>query len=176
MTNTAVAKRYAEALFDVAKGKNLIDAVESELKGIADVLSAHPELGAILTSPSISVDVKKQQIKDLFGGRVSDIVLNFLQLLFDARRQEIITAVYSEYVRLTDAHHARIKAHVETAVPLTEDELNSLKSKLGANGKTVELSTVVNPALVGGARVRVGDRVFDYTVVGQLNRFAQSLK
>ncbi|MCX7569550.1 F0F1 ATP synthase subunit delta [Tumebacillus sp. DT12] len=176
MKNAAVAKRYAEALIELAKGQGKTDAVEQELKSIVDVLNAHPELGSILLHPSIPLDAKKQQITDLFGGRVSDTVLNFLKVLFDARRQDAIADVYNEYVRLADLEKGRVKAEVETAVPLTEAELSSLKQTLGTNGKQVEVTTTVNPSLIGGARVRIGDRVFDYSVASQLNRFRQTLK
>jgi F-type H+-transporting ATPase subunit delta len=175
MTNANVAQRYAAALFEVAKEQNNVEAVEQELKAVTDVLNAHPDLVAILEHPGISLEAKKQQITELFGGRVSTTVLNFLKVLFDARRQDALASVYSEFVRLSDAAQNRVKATVETAVPLTEDELNTLKNTLGAKG-SVEVTTVVNPALIGGARVRVGDRVYDYTVAGQLNRFRQTLK
>ena len=175
MTNETVVQRYAAALFDVAKQQNSVDTVEQELKGITDVLAAHPELVSVLEHPSISIEAKKKQLTELFSERVSATVLNFLKVLFDARRQDALASVYSEFVRLVDAAQNRVKATVETAVPLTEDELNTLKNTLGANG-AVEVSTVVNPALIGGARVRVGDRVYDYTVSSQLNRFRQTLK
>jgi F-type H+-transporting ATPase subunit delta len=176
MKNTAVAKRYAEALYSVASERGQADAVEQDLKGILEVLNSHPELVNILEHPGISIDAKKKQVAELFQGRVSDLVLNFLNLLFDRRRQDAIAEMYKEYVELANAARGRIKAEVESAVPLSEEELNELKSKLGANGKQVDVATKVNPALIGGLKVRVGDRVFDYTVSGQLERFRQTLK
>jgi F-type H+-transporting ATPase subunit delta len=176
MKSAAVAKRYAEALFQVAKEKGNVDVVEQELKSILDVLAAHPNFRQILLHPSITLTAKKQHLDELFGGRVSETVLNFLKVLFDARRQDVIEDVYTEYVRLTDKEKGRVKAEVESAVPLSEEELNTLKQTLSKNGKQVEVTTSVNPNLIGGARVRIGDRVFDYTVATQLNRFRQTLK
>jgi F-type H+-transporting ATPase subunit delta len=176
MSNPAVAKRYAEALFDVANTQGQIDTVEQELAGIVDVLHAHPALNNLLQTPSLSVEVKKQQITDLFGNRVSAIVLNFLKLLFDSRRQDAVTGIYNEFVRLVDKARNRVKATVESATPLTDEELQTLTEKLGTNGQQVAITTKVNPALIGGLKVRVGDRVFDYSVVTRLERFRQSLK
>lgn len=176
MKNPAVAKRYAEALFDVAKAKGQVESVEQEYAGVFAALQEHPELNNILMHPSINHDVKKQQFVGLFEGRVSETVLNFLKLLFDARRQDTIASIYEEYVRLADEYRGVIKAHVETAVPITEEELTTLKNTLGANGKQVRVTSTVNPALIGGAKVRVGDRVLDYSVAGQLERFRQTLK
>jgi F-type H+-transporting ATPase subunit delta len=176
MKNPAVAKRYADALFDVVNKQGQIDTVEAEYAGVVQALREHPELGNILAHPSISQQVKKEQFIALFDGRVSLTLLNFLKVLFDARRQESIEEVYEEFVRSADSFRGVVKAQVETAVPLTEEELTTLKNTLGANGKQVAVTATVNPALIGGARVRVGDRVLDYTVVGQLERFRQTLK
>jgi len=174
MKNLVVAKRYAQALFEVANGKGSTDAVEQELKAFTTALKDNPKMVDLLNNPSIETGVKKQQVTSLLQGRVSDIVLNFIQLLIDRRRQDTIESIYTEYVRLADEARGQIKATVETAVPLSEEELSVLKSKLGDASK-VELKATVNPSLIGGARVRVGDRVFDYTVAGQLERFRQTL-
>lgn len=176
MKNAVVAKRYAEALYSVAGKGGQADSVEQELAGILDVFKSHPELTNILEHPGISIDAKKKQVTELFKGRVSDLVLNFINLLFDSRRQDALTDVYTAFVELSDAAKGRIKGEVESAVPLSDEELNELKSKLGANGQQVEFTTKVNPDLIGGLRVRIGDRVLDYSVSSQLNRFRQTLK
>jgi F-type H+-transporting ATPase subunit delta len=176
MSNPAVAKRYAEALFDVANSQGQVDTVEQELAGVVDVLNQHPALNALLQAPSLSVEVKKQQVTELFGTRVSATVLNFLKLLFDRRRQEDIKGIYNEFVRLVDQARNRVKATVESATVLTEEELQTLTEKLGTGGKQVKITTKVNPALIGGLRVRVGDRVFDYSVKTRLERFRATLK
>ncbi|ASS73853.1 hypothetical protein CIG75_01930 [Tumebacillus algifaecis] len=176
MKNTVVAKRYAEALYSVASERSQADSVEQELAAILDVFHSHPELTNILEHPGISIDAKKKQVTELFKGRVSDLVLNFLNLLFDSRRQDVLDEVFATYVELANAVKGRIKGEVESAVPLSESELNTLKTKLGADGQQVEFTTKVNPELIGGLRVRIGDRVFDYSVTSQLNRFRQTLK
>jgi F-type H+-transporting ATPase subunit delta len=176
MKNTVVAKRYAEALFEVASAKGNAESAGQDLGLIANALQEHPQLMQILAHPSIPQTEKKQQLTTLFSGRVSDIVLNLVQLLVDRRRQDDIATIHTEYVRLADAAAGRVKATLETAVPLSEEELTALKNQLGKNGQQVELTTKVNPALIGGARVRLGDRVFEYSVANQLDRFRQSLK
>ncbi len=176
MKNTVVAKRYAEALYSVASERNQVDSVEKELVSILDVFNSHPELMNVLEHPGISIDAKKKQVAELFQGRVSDLVLNFLNLLFDRRRQDAIAEIGATYVELADAARGRIKAEVESAVQLSDEELNALKSKLGVNGKQVEFAAKVNPSLIGGLKVRIGDRVLDYSVTGQLERFRQTLK
>jgi len=176
MKNTVVAKRYAGALFEVANAKGAVDQAEQELVVIVSALQENPKMMDILNAPSIGTDVKQQQVTTLFEGRLSDIVLNFVRLLVDRRRQGALAAIAQEFTRLADAARGRVKATVESAVPLSDEELQVLKQQLGKNGQQVDVTTQVNPSLIGGARVRVGDRVLDYSVAGQLDRFRQTLK
>ena len=176
MKKSAVAKRYAEALFEAAKGQGQIDSVEAELAAVVGAFQEHPQLKAIMNHPGISGEQKKEQLKTLFGAHVSQLVINFLQLLVDKNRQDQLAGIQEEYVAMVDKAQGRTKAVIETAVPLTEEEMTTLKTTLGANGKAVDLTAEVNTLLIGGAKVRVGDRVYDYSVAGQLERFRQSLK
>ncbi|KEO83341.1 F0F1 ATP synthase subunit delta [Tumebacillus flagellatus] len=176
MKNATVAKRYAEALFDVAQQQGNAETVQAELAAVSDALKAHPELEQMLLHPAISTEVKKKQMNELFSGRVSAIVMNFLQLLLDKNRQEDLQGINEEFTRLVDQALGRVKVKVESAVPLSDEEISTLKNTLGANGKQIEVTATVNPALIGGAKVRVGDTVFDYTVAAQLERFRQTLK
>jgi F-type H+-transporting ATPase subunit delta len=175
MKNTVVAKRYADALFEVAEAQGAVDKVEQELAAITAALKEHPKLKHLLLHPGISGDVKKDQLVSLFGNHVSNIVTNFLKVLVDANRQDALEGIYAAYSDRVDQAKGRTKAYVETAVPLSEGELDLLKQKLAKNGGEVQLTTVVNPALIGGAKIRVGGRVFDYSVASQLDRFRQSL-
>lgn len=176
MNKSAVAKRYAEALFEAAKGQGQIDSVEAELTAVVGAFNEHPELQAIMNHPSISAEQKKEQLKAVFGAHVSNLVTNFLLVLVDKNRFDELQGIQQDFVDLVDKALGRTKVVVETAVPLTEEEMTTLKSTLGANGKGVDLKTEVNAALIGGAKLRVGDRVYDYSVAGQLERFRQSLK
>ncbi|WP_018132966.1 F0F1 ATP synthase subunit delta [Effusibacillus pohliae] len=177
MLGGAVAKRYADALFSIAREQNNIDGVEADLATILAALNEHPELKRILQHPAISPDVKKQQVAELFGEVVSNTVMNLFRLLLDRRREDQLANIYEQYTRLADEHRGRVKAHIETAVALSADDLKQLAEKLGAAcGKQLDLTASVKPELIAGARLKVGDRVIDATVQGQLERFGQSLK
>ncbi|MFC4769518.1 F0F1 ATP synthase subunit delta [Effusibacillus consociatus] len=177
MLGGVVAKRYADALFSIAKNQNLIDGVEADLSTILAVLNEHPQLRRILHHPAISTDVKKQQVIELFGKVVSATMLNFLQLLLDRRRENQLAGIYEEYTRLANEHRGQVKAHVETAVPMSDAELQDLGEKLGgACGKKLDITASVNPQLIAGARLKIGDRVIDASVQGQLDRFSRNLK
>jgi F-type H+-transporting ATPase subunit delta len=177
MLGGAVAKRYADALFSIAKDRNVIETVESDLQTVLTALDEHPQLKRILQHPAINADVKKQQVLEVFGQALSQVSLNFLQLLLDRRRENQLPFIFEEFVRLANDHRGQVKAHVETAVPMSEDELKVLGEKLGAAcGKKLDLTSSVNSELIAGARLKVGDRVIDASVKGQLDRFSQNLK
>lgn len=177
MLGGAAAKRYAEALFSLAQDQKNIDGVEADLSVILAALHEHPELKRILQHPAISAVEKKQQVTKLFGQAVSQTVLNFFHLLLDRRREDQLTGIYEQFVRMADQARGRVKVHVETAVSMSEPELKDLGEKLGAAcGKQLDVTSSVNADLIAGARFKVGDRVIDASVKGQLDRLQQNLK
>ncbi|GAX89607.1 F0F1 ATP synthase subunit delta [Effusibacillus lacus] len=177
MLGGAVAKRYADALFSIAKEQNVVDGMEADLSTVLAALHEYPELKRILQHPAISADVKKRQVNELFGKAISRTALNLLNLLLDRRREDHLEFIYEEYVRLANEHRGQVKAHVETAVPMSENDLNELGEKLGAAcGKKLDITSSVNPELIAGVRLQVGGRVIDASIKGQLDRFSQNLK
>jgi F-type H+-transporting ATPase subunit delta len=177
MLGGGVAKRYADALYTLAVERDIVEQVEADLVTVTKTLEEYPEMARFLLNPVINAKVKKDQVRQLFGTVLSPIVVNFLQLLLDRHRENQLQAIKREYVRRVDEARERVKAHIETAYPLAETELVSVEQKLGAScGKTVQLTASVNPDLIAGARIRIGDRVLDASVKGQLDRFRESLK
>lgn len=177
MLNGGVAKRYADALFSIAKEQDNVDGIEADLALILAALQEHPQLKRILQHPAISSDVKKKQVAELFGKALSDTTMNALRLLLDRRRENQLEGIYEEYKRLAYEHRGQLKAHVETAVPMSENDLKDLGEKLGAAcGKKLDITASVNPDLIAGVRLKVGDRVIDASVKGQLALFKQNLK
>jgi F-type H+-transporting ATPase subunit delta len=177
MKDGAVAKRYANALFAAASEKADVVAVEKELVETLELWRSQPELPRFLAHPTVSRAVKKETVAKLFGGRVSQLVLNFLYVLLDHRRETHLPQIVAEYQKRVDEAVGRIHAQVETALPLSEEEARELEAQLARKtGKEVSLRLEVNPALIGGARVRVGDRVWDASLLGRLERFRGQLK
>lgn len=177
MLGGGVAKRYADALYTLAVERNIVDQVELDLTTITKTLDEYPEMKRIIQNPVISAEVKKTQVQQLFGKVVAPIVMNFLQLLLDKHRETQIHAIKENFIQRADEARGRMKAHIETAFPIEEAELVSVEQQLGAScGKTIHLTSSVNPELIAGARVIIGDRVMDASVKGQLERFRETLK
>lgn len=165
----AIARRYAGALFEAAKQAEAIDFVESDLGLITYSLQTMPRLKEALEHPLIPAERKKVIIADVFKGEIQDVMLHFLSLIVDKRREDILEDVEQEYVRLANEFRGVVTAMVTSAVPLAASEKSELRGKLeDLTGKKVELELGEDPALIGGLVVRIGDTVMDGSVRGYL--------
>ena len=176
MKDIRVAKRYAGALFAVANRNGILDAVASDLELIHKRMTDVPYLRAILMEPLVS-DTRKNSVADeAFGDRVTAASLNFLKLLIRKRREELFEECAREFRVLLAIHANTADAEVSSAVPLTVDQTDRLTEKLQAlTGKTIRLTSSLDPALLGGVVVRIGDTVMDGSVRGKLERLERQL-
>ena len=164
-----VARRYAQALTEEAQQGGSLDAVDADVALLTESLDGSRELRTALTSPVVSHAKKEAVLGRLFGDRVSDLTLRFLRLLVAKQRDGQIPAILDAYRQLRDDRTGTVEATVRTAKPLSAAEADRLKGALEARaGKTVRMRIDVDPALVGGLVVRVGDVVYDRSVKHQL--------
>ncbi len=176
MKDIRVAKRYAGALFAVADRNGILDAVASDLELIHRRMTDVPYLRAILMEPLVSDTRKNSVVDEAFGDRVTASSLNFLKLLIRKRREDLIEECAREFRALLAEHANTADAEVSSAVALTDDQTTRLTEKLQAlTGKTIRLTVSVDPALVGGVVVRIGDTVMDGSVRGKLERLQRQL-
>jgi F-type H+-transporting ATPase subunit delta len=176
MNDGTLARRYAGALFEVARKMDLIDLVESDLGLVSWSLETMPRLQEVLQHPLIPPDGKKGIADNVFEGKVELVTLQFIKLLIDKRRETILSSVEAEYVRLANALRNTMLAYVTSAVPLTDVEQAALQSKLeGFTGKNVKLELAEDPDLIGGLTVRIGDTIIDGSVKGYLNALRNRL-
>lgn len=171
MMDGRIVRRYAAALFNRAQAAGVVDAVESDLGLIAYSLETIPRLEQAMTSPLIPAAKKRAIVTSVFSGKIQEITLYYLYLLIDNRREGIAKETEAEYVRLANEARGIVTARVTSAVELSESELAALRAKLsGYTGQQVEVSAEVDPSLIGGIVVRIGDRVMDGSIAGHLQR------
>ncbi len=176
MRMTALARRYAGALFETARQADVIDRVESDLGMITYSLQTMPRLVEVLNHPLISRSRKKEIVSEIFTGKVEAVTLRFLDLVIEKRREEILPEVEPEYVSLANDHRGVVSVAVTSAVPLTSEEVQALKAKLDAfTGKRTDLELSEDPDLIGGLTIRIGDTVIDGSVRGQLASLREKL-
>lgn len=180
MTETVVARRYAGALFELGK-KQGAEALASHgacLAELAGLLAAEPKLGHVLKSPVISADEKKALIGAFLDKLDADKTMrNFCFLLADKDRLGVLAEIADWYGVLLDNAKGILRGKILTAIRLSPERQaevrNSLKQK---TGKDLELSFSVDPAILGGMILAVGDRVMDASLRAQLGMLRENLR
>lgn len=173
MSDILAAKRYARALFEAAReqGAERISEVEIELKAVVDALKANHDLLNLLQNPSLDITAKKQLLERIFASSVSELVMNTLYLLIDRRRAEVLESMASSYVKIADEALGQTAAVVYSPLALSEGELASIAATFGQiTGYKIRVESVIDKSLIGGIRVRIGDRLYDGSLAGKLDR------
>lgn len=171
-----VAKRYAKALFEVAKEHKKITQVEEDLRTIVDAVQTNEDLRKLLSHPNIDTDFKTDIVKKLFNDKGSDILLSTLQLLFERGRETLLSHLLHDYMIIANEELGQAIAIVKTPFALSESGSKEVAAKFSKiTGKTIHVQNVVDPSIIGGMEVRIGDRLYDGTLIGKLERLEQKL-
>jgi F-type H+-transporting ATPase subunit delta len=177
MREETVARRYAAALLaQVRENDATLTTVQGDLQRVAQSLQDTPALGALLAQPLVTETRKKHVLAQAFGQDVQPVTLAFLNLLVDKRRANLLLAVQAEFERMVREVRNIAYATATSAVPLSAEQLIQLERALEARtGKDIELRTELDPDLIGGVLVRIGDTVLDGSVRGNLERLREQL-
>ena len=169
------ARRYAEAAFDIAVRDETVEIWRRELDLAASV-AADERIGEALANPAIPLDRRLELAGSIFGTFVSRPVLNLIRLTIQRNRFEQLSRIAAEFRRLDNVRRSITQATATSAAPLTPDETRALTQRLeGSTGGRIELEVQVDPSLLGGLVVRVGDRLIDGSVRGRLERLRNQL-
>lgn len=176
MAADAVAARYAEALLAAAKAESQRDPALEALRQIGAQLALSADLGQLLRNPDVEVPDKLRVIETALGGRASELVHRFLELVLSLGRAESLPDIIAAYGEAVDADQGLVRATVRSARPLPEAALVRLRAALmKREGRMVELTAEVDPALLGGLQVRLDHRVIDASVRRRVADLKQSL-
>ncbi len=175
MSVNPIADRYASAIFELAEEQHQLDEVGAELNAIAHNISEVPDLGKLLNHPLVTRADKAATLVAISAGATAT-TRNFLQLVVDKDRQNLLTAIAAAYTARLDARFKRVKATATTAVAISDESKAQLERQLSEYlAQDVTLETRCDPAILGGVVVRVGDRLIDGSVKGRLQELANSL-
>jgi F-type H+-transporting ATPase subunit delta len=176
MSNELVAKRYANALFELATEQNLVETVEHDLQVVKKEYVGNLELNKFLQHPGITKESKKSVLNDTFAS-ISETVLNLVCLLVDRGRMNTISNLVTEYVKIANETRNIADATVYSVTEMSSEELGKIgalfASKLGKN--SIRLKNEIDPSLIGGYKVRVGNRIFDGSLKNKLVRIEREL-
>jgi F-type H+-transporting ATPase subunit delta len=172
-----VAKVYAEALLRAAsergQGKEVLDELTSL---VSDVFQREPALELFLSSPAVGRDRKAALLKQTFEGRASDVLVDFLYVLNKHDRLEVLRGIAAVYGEIFDRLENRIRVKIRSAVSLPDDQRERLTGELrAAFGKEPVVRVSVEPDLLGGLVVEVGDWVYDASVRTRLETISKQL-
>jgi len=171
----SAARRYAEAAFDVARRDDTVDAWRAELDAAAAII-AEERIRRTFANPSIPLETRNAMARATFGSLVGYKVLNLIGLMLRRGRIGELPRLAAEFRRLDNERKGITVATATSAGSLTEDEVEALTHRLEEyTGGRVELDLQVDPSLLGGLVVRVGDRLIDGSVRSRLERLRNQL-
>ena len=176
MSNQLVAKRYASALFQIAKEQQILSTVEEELRVVKEVLQYNADLKAVLKSSKLTIDKKKEVIKAAFVS-INSYVLNTLLILIDRHREDEIVEVVDQFIELSNNEMGIAEAEVFSVRPLTDAERAAISTTFAAKKgkKSLRIENIVDSELLGGVKLRTGNRIYDGSLRGKLNRLERKL-
>jgi F-type H+-transporting ATPase subunit delta len=175
-TARSIALVYAEALYNAALAKEESDSVLGELLEIGKVIDSNPRLLGIFSTPVISREEKAKLLKDLFLSRCSSIVSNFLMVLNEHDRLELIAAVVDQFEELDQARKNLVKVQVITAVSVSSSQEGQISVELEKKlGKKPIVAFKVDESILGGMIVRSGDWLWDDSLKNRLSSLRNQL-
>ena len=170
-----IASVYARSLFEVAKEQNKLDAVREQLGQFADALSENRELQVFFFSPYFSTPEKKDGLKKALSG-TEEIFDNFLELLIEKHRMPAVFRVRRELDRMWERENKLLPVEVTSAIELDKQTVKHIGDRIGEQtGQKVELSAKVEPDILGGIVVRVGNSIIDASIRARLEQLRKQV-
>ncbi len=169
------AKRYARAVFELAKQEGQVDEWAARIAAVRDMLT-RPEARRVLANPSIAAQRRQDAAAALLDRSIGPEGVNLARLVVGANRIDDLDRIVAEYELLADEDAGRVRATATTAVPLSRTDADKLEANLSRRlGREVRLDTQVEPAIIGGLVLRIGDRVIDASVAARLQQLRRRL-
>ncbi len=175
--DAVVVRHYALALVDAAVAENQAEVALEDLEAIdREVLREYPKFRQVLGTSQVAGAEKDRILVDLFGDRVSSVVLRFLRVLNRHGRLGLLSALSREARQIWDRRHKRVPVFVRTAVPLDQGQEQALRERVaGMIAATPIMQITIDPSLIGGLIVQIGDQVCDASVQNRLEKLRQRL-
>lgn len=165
-----LARVYGRSLFEVAREQDKLDVLREQLGQFADALDEHRELSVFFFSPYFSTTEKQQSLARLLDG-AEEALMNFLALLIENHRMPVIFRIRHEYERLWEEENRTLPVEVTSAIALDHTTTESLGRTIGERtGRRVNLAARVDPDILGGIVVRVGNSILDASIRNRLEQ------
>jgi F-type H+-transporting ATPase subunit delta len=170
-----IAAVYANALFEVAKEHGLLAEVREQLREFAKALDENREMAFFFFSPYFSIDEKKEGLERGFDN-VESVFMNFLEALIERHRMPAIFRIRDRYEKMWDEEEQVLPVKVTSAVELEEGTVESIADQIREQtGHKVEISSEVDPDIIGGLVLRVGNSILDASIRNRLNELRRQV-
>lgn len=172
-----VSKVYGDALFETAMDRNKVDALYEEVQTLALILKDNPQLTVLLNNPQVVKEDKVAVMHQIFSGKVEEELMAFLNIIVEKDRQNDMIPIFEYFIQRVREFKKIGTATVTSAVELKKEQKAALEKKLLATTPYVEFEMhyQVDPALIGGMVIRIGDRVVDGSIKTRLYELKREL-
>ena len=172
MQNPRLASRYAKSLIDIAIEQNALQATLKDIQLISQICKQNSDFLALMRSPILKADKKNAIVKAVFDGRISPLTASFLALLINKKREQNIDEIALAFIAQY-RYNQKIKVvKLTTASAIDNSLVELLRNKVGAayQGSTIEFETAIDPSLLGGFVLDLGDKQLDASIIHDINR------
>ncbi|MFJ5563720.1 F0F1 ATP synthase subunit delta [Lysinibacillus xylanilyticus] len=176
MSNSTVAKRYAQALFVLAQQKNILAEVGADLNELTKVVKESPDFLTLLNAPKFSIERKKQMVAEIFAGATTE-VLHTVQLLVEKKRVNELMLIANAYAELAAQAQGIADATVFSTRALSAEENANISAAFAklVGKQSLNITNEIDPSLLGGIRVQIGNHIYDSSVANKLERLKREL-
>jgi F-type H+-transporting ATPase subunit delta len=178
LSANAIARRYAKALVQLAAEESAVEKFHGELATVEALITAHPELGSLLSNPAYGIEAKLDTLKAVADKlALSTTIRNFLLLLQERNRMSCLAAISDCYSILADELSGVVRPVITSALALSDAQISEIKAALEkSTGKKAIMTVAIDPSLIGGVVTQIGDKVLDGSVKTQLTRIEDILQ
>ena len=170
MRDIKVASRYAKSLLKIAIDENSLEDIHNDMVLVNNVCVKNKELTLLLQSPIIKTDKKTIIMNEIFDGKISTIASSFIAIIISKKREGILADIASAFIDTYKIHKNIKTAQVTSAIPLSADQKDKVIALLKASKNTVavDLTEIVDPSIIGGMIIKVGDKQVDESIKRKL--------
>ena len=176
MSDSKIASRYALSLYDKASETGVLESVATDIRSLNQVVTENREFNKFLNSPLISRETKKNALNKIFASYNKE-TLNLFHLMADKSRENLISFVGLEFMKIYNKQNSITEALVTSAVALDENSLKQVEQyvKIKTAAKAVQITTKVDPSLVGGMTIMFEGKIYDNSIATQINKLKKEL-
>lgn len=165
----SIGRVYAQSLLEIAREQDQVEALAGQMQQLLPVLSEDGELDRMMDNPSIGQDARKQIVQRVFEGKVSDLLYRFFQVVADKNRLASLPQIVAGFLILVAEHRGQMEVEAFVASPMDPATAEHVAKTIGEHlGKQVTLRQHVDESLIGGLKIKIGDRLIDASVASQL--------